>query len=429
MNILYIYNGSQVYTSAVFEHISSFGRYSKHHSYFYHHDGLRDFTADLSPFDALVIHYTVRLPYDQFSPSAVEAIRNFKGLKALFIQDEYDHTKRTWYWIRHLGIKLVFTVVPEPHIASIYPPEEFPGVRFISNLTGYVPEETISYESNVPPSQRKIMFGYRARSLPVKYGQLGFEKIAIGRVVKRYCRRKNIRHDISWQENDRIYGEAWYEFMASCKAMLGSESGSNVFDWNGSLSAQIAGYPRRPLWGREAAIYKDIVAKYEQPGLMNQVSPRIFESIACRSVLVLYEGFYSGVVRENVHFISLKKDGSNLPEVVAKLNDSDFVDKMADRAYRDVIQSGDWSYNKFVRWVDDVVSENFLALKLLPSSTSPEVGDSSFVVTSKALQVDPNIKKRNRFQRLVISLLDFLLGKYRNKAIVSVKSILRFFGL
>lgn len=92
---------------------------------------------------------------------------------------------------------------------------------------------------------------------------------------------------------------------------------------------------------------------------MNQVSPRVFEAIAARTVLVLFEGDYSGVVKPDEHFIPLKKNGSNLPEVFAKLNDAEYVDAMAERAYCDVIGSGRYSYRSFVKMVDEAVEMAF----------------------------------------------------------------------
>jgi spore maturation protein CgeB len=97
---------------------------------------------------------------------------------------------------------------------------------------------------------------------------------------------------------------------------------------------------------------KALVRSKEIDGIMNQVSPRVFEAIAARTVLVLFEGNYSGVVKAGEHFIPLKKDGSNLAEVVSLLQDGAYVDAMAERAYRDVIASGKYSYKSFVDLVD-----------------------------------------------------------------------------
>lgn len=357
MNVLYLYNETQTYTNTVYEHIAAFRRYSVHTTYFCHQDQYREFNVDLERFDAVVIHYSVRLPYDQIAESTAHALGLYTGLKVLFIQDEYDHTCRAWYWIKRLGIQLVFTVVPDSGISRVYPPEEFPGVRFINNLTGYVPEEEEGTGEALPPSKRSLVIGYRGRPLPMRYGQLGQEKVAIGQLVQKYCEAKGIRSDIAWTEEKRIYGPKWYEFVRECRAMLGSESGSNVFDWDGTLAQKIKDYRCANPAADDIAVYEAVVRPHELPGLMNQVSPRIFEAIFARTILVLFEGTYSNVVVPGRHFIPLRKDGSNLDEVFALLENERFVDEMAERAYEEVIASGKYSYSTFVATVDRHLEE------------------------------------------------------------------------
>src|SRR5207248_812275 len=88
----------------------------------------------------------------------------------------------------------------------------------------------------------------------------------------------------------------------------------------------------RHLVGREGEI------------MMNQISPKVFEAIACKTALVLFEGRYSGVLEPGRHFIALKKDFSNVEEVLALLRDDAFLEALAERAYADVIGSGRYSY-------------------------------------------------------------------------------------
>lgn len=368
MNILLLYHSAQTYTNTVFEHVNAFSRFSAHRYFFCHHDGHGPLDVDLSRFDAVVLHYCIRLPYDQVSEQAAHRLIAYPGLKVLFIQDEYDNTHRTWSWIKRLGIGLVFTVVPEQHIGRIYPPEEFPSTRFISNLTGYVPEEVAGTPPPASPSTRGLLVGYRGRPLPIQYGQLGQEKVGIGQLVKAYCERQGMPHDIAWSEQARIYGTQWYEFMASCRSMLGSESGSNVFDWDGRLGQRIATYQADHPGATQDEVYRQIVAPAEMPGVMNQISPRVFEAISLRTVLVLFEGHYSGVVQPWEHYIPLKKDGSNLDEVFGKLQDGEFVDAMAQRAYRDVIQSGRFGYPHFVVMTDREIEAAALLCRSQPVS-------------------------------------------------------------
>jgi hypothetical protein len=92
---------------------------------------------------------------------------------------------------------------------------------------------------------------------------------------------------------------------------------------------------------------------------MNQISPKIFEAIACRTALVLFEGRYSGVLEPGKHFLPLKKDFSNVDEVLAKLHDDTFLEALTERAYQDIIGSGRYTYQAFIGLVDAALERNW----------------------------------------------------------------------
>ncbi|MGH8766539.1 MAG: glycosyltransferase, partial [Burkholderiales bacterium] len=96
-----------------------------------------------------------------------------------------------------------------------------------------------------------------------------------------------------------------------------------------------------------------LIAPHEGGIRMNQVSPKIFEAIACGTALVLFEGEYSDVVKPGQHFIVLKKDFSNVDEVLDALRDDAFISQLTERAYRDVVASGAYSYRRFVEAFDE----------------------------------------------------------------------------
>lgn len=351
-----IYNAGVTYANTILEHLSSFARYSENTVYYYHHDQSQEFDIDLSVFDVVVLHYSyylMRMPHDQPPETNAIKLSEYSGLKMLIIQDEYDHTGHICYWIRQLKIHLVFTLVPTEAMERIFPAEKFPGVHFVPNLTGYVPETIPTDVVFLPASQRNLIVGYRGRELSIRYGKFCREKADIGKAVKSYCVARGIAHDIEWTEESRIYGPSWYQFIASCRAMLGTESGSNVFDWDGTLAAkfEVFGQTRN-----DEEIYRCLIEPLEMDGVMNQISPKVFEAIAMRSALVLFEGRYSGVVEPERHYIPLRKDFGNLDSVFSVLHDGHYVDEMTDRAYREIIQSGKYSYNQFVSMVDKMVS-------------------------------------------------------------------------
>jgi hypothetical protein len=373
MNILFLYNAHQTFTNTVFEHLAAFQKHSRHTVRFCHIEPFSRQSLDLTAFDAICIHYSLRLPFDELSARMVDQIGAFQGARALFIQDEYDHTNRAREWIRRCRFTDIFTLVPRTAIGTVYPADKVGPATFHSVLSGYVPDDLPDGADLPLPSQRQVMIGYRARQLPVRYGALGFDKVNIGRDVRAYCLANNIPHDISWLEHERIYGPEWLAFLGSCRATLGSESGCNVFDWDGDLDRRVAAFRQRHRDATEGDVYDAIIRERELPDLMNQVSPRIFESIAMRSVLVLYEGSYSGVVEAGRHFLALRRDLRNIRDVFRQLDDPVVVDGMAERAYDEVIRPGRFAFSALVAQVDAAIEARVAQMQLTPHASTDAV--------------------------------------------------------
>lgn len=388
--ILIVYAASQTYTATVFEHLDAFRKYSDSECSYVNIDEFNKRNLDLLQFDVVIVHYSVRLPFSQLHKSAIAKMQGYTGLKVLFIQDEYDNTGFSKQIIGEIGFNLVYSVVPERSMEKIYPKNEFPGTRFISCFTGYVPDNLAEEIGlHIKPSKRQLSVAYRGRPLPIWYGKLGEEKVTIGRKVKEYCETRGISCDIAWEESARIYGKDWYKFVSTAKSMLGSESGSNVFDWNGSLRQEIQQYCQQNPAASQADIYQQLVKHREIEGLMNQISPRIFEMAAAKTVMILLEGEYSGVLKPNVHYLSLKKDFSNLGEIFETLSDGQLVDNMVERTFKDIILSGKYSYQNFIKSVDAEFKSAFSrhGIKLLREN--PRLLTANVYITSSPLRAAP----------------------------------------
>lgn len=358
--ILILYDVGSVHVSTIAEHLISFGKYSNHNFFYASASGNAECDLDLSIFDAVIIHYSIRLSItDHLSSKYVEALKKFHGYKMAFIQDEYDGTELARQWIESLSITIVFTCVPAKYLNNVYPKKRFPNVTFVQTLTGYVPLDYLKLRQYIKPMhERKNVIGHRSRHLPYWYGNLGREKYIIAVKMREMCELYSLSNDIEWSDSKRIYGKAWFEFIAENKATLGTESGANVFDEFGLIRQNI----EKDLQMNSLITYEEIFEKHlaEHEGRiakMNQISPRIFESIAVKTVLILFEGVYSEVLLPNVHYIPLKKDFSNIDDIIKKLNDNSFLESMSERAYADIILSGNFSYQKFIMEFDDILQK------------------------------------------------------------------------
>ena len=347
--------------STVRDHIESFDRYS---SYRYHRlSKLGDIpgSINLSRFDAVFVHYSLVACMDQYlSPVSRERIAQFRGLKCIYIQDEYRFVEQSIEAMRKLGVDVLFTCVPEEEIEKVYPEAKLPNVRKINVLTGYVPEALVSKEPDFGKlASRPIDVGYRGRSVPAWLGELGQEKWRIGVRFRDESVGYGLKCDISFREEDRLYGSAWTKFLASCKATLGTESGSSVFDLTGevqkAVDADLMREPTLDFYTLQQRHFQHLEGRIK----LAQISPRCFECAALGTVMILYEGAYSGRLVPGRHYIPLRKDHSNMAEVVETLRDAERMSTLAENAFREVALAPQNSYRHFVKFTDRVMDDAF----------------------------------------------------------------------
>jgi len=313
--------------------------------------------VDLGRFDVIVIHYSLVVAHDQYvSPALRERINASPALKAVFIQDEYRHIDRTIAAFKTIGVDVLFTCVPEPAIGQVYSESRLPNVRKKNVLTGYVDKRLLTRKTK-PFEARSVDVGYRARKVPAWLGDLGQEKWEIGQRFLRESRAFGLICDISYREEERLYGDAWIHFVGNCKAFLGVESGSSVFDFGGVIQGKVdQAVALDPL-----LTYATLKERYfsDADGLINQrqISPRCFEAAALRTLMILYEGSYSNLMEPWRHYVPLAKDHSNMAEVVAALRTPEKVKPIIDRAYYEVACNPENQFSHHAEVVAGVLRE------------------------------------------------------------------------
>lgn len=356
LSILLLCDDDRGHANTILDHVSAFVDYSRHEIHLLNPRGLERMGAlRLEQFDVVIIHYSLCVLYETYLPRVMkEALRRFTGLKVQFIQDDYRWVDGICAVMRDIGIDVLFTLVPPAEISRIWDENRLPGVLKVTTLAGYVPERLVGLMTP-PVEARPIDIGYRGRMLPFWLGRIAQEKAWIAQGVLARSAQHGLRCDIAWREEDRVYGKTWDEFLSSCKATLGTESGATIADFDGSIEAEVRAYLNRKPEADFEEIFDRILHKYEGNVRMNVISPKIFESIALHTTLILFPGDYSGILSPWVHYIPLEKDYSNMAEVAAKLRDGEFLREMTTRAYDDIVASGRYSYRTFIGQFDDLV--------------------------------------------------------------------------
>jgi len=353
LRVLLLADDHPSHASTLLEHIDALKTLSRHDVRVFNPRNQRGSLAlDLREFDVVVIHYSIMILSDHYlAPSFRKRISDFPGLTIQFIQDDYRQVAAMWRRMRELRIDVLFTLVPQREIEKVWPSSELPGVRKVTTFAGFVPAAAADVEVR-PLDYRPLDVSYRGRALPAWLGILGQEKAWIAQGFASRSEAAGLRCDIDWRENARIYGGNWFEFIASSRVTLGTESGATITDFDGTLevraAAWLADHPGAEFWD----VHQAVLAPYENNVRMNVISPRIFEAIALRTGLVLFPGEYSGVLDPDTHYIVLEKDFSNFDEVAAQIRDTPALRRRIETAYDDIVRQGRFGYDVLAESLD-----------------------------------------------------------------------------
>ncbi|HBN21779.1 MAG TPA: hypothetical protein DD412_00885 [Holosporales bacterium] len=343
--------------ATVFDHLDSFKLFSKNE--IKHIDVLKDIINRdiLNGFDLIVIHYSVCLFNDDICfPWLRILLRDFTGKKVCFIQDEYRRVDEIVENLIYIKADLLFTCVPESEIEKVYPSCKLPILKKINVLTGYVPKDLLQLP-DVPYESRQLDVVYRARKVPTWLGRLGQEKWEVADKFSNDAKKDDLKTDISYHEKDRIYGDDWITFLQNSKATLGCESGASIFDFSGEIQQNVESYeaqhPDAPFSKVQELFFADLENKIK----LNQISPRCFEAASLKTLMILYEGDYSGILIPWRHYIPLKKDHSNMEEIVETLSCKKSWQKVVGFAYEEVALNPVYSFEHFISTFDQEVKE------------------------------------------------------------------------
>lgn len=358
--ILLLADPAPGHAGTVLDHIEALSTDSRHYVYVINPLGwaLPD-TIAFDEFDIVVIHYSIAIIHLEYLPTPFRnRIRAFRGPKAIFIQDEYRDVNAYTASMLDLGIDVVFTCVPDDAIDAVYRPLHEAGVEVIPTLPGFVPDALTKHPVR-PLADRSLDIIYRGRSLPYELGELAREKTRIGVGVKRRAEEHGLTVDIEWCEAARIYGPAWPNFISSGRAMLGTESGASIVDFDGHLATEVKAYREATRYADYHEVAETILRPYEGKVVIKTIPPRAFEAICLGTALVLFPGHYSGILTPGRHYIPLEKDFSNIDEVARLLRDLPFLEHLTRVARADIVDSGRYSFATFTRQVDETMARLF----------------------------------------------------------------------
>jgi hypothetical protein len=232
----------------------------------------------------------------------------------------------------------------------LYPKEKTHLKHYFTTLTGFVDEETLKTIENLKKEvvRRDVDLGYRGNQLPSYLGKHGQLKRIIAEKFLDAIKDQSLKIDISIRPQDVFYGADWFRFLLRCRTALGCLGGSGLHDPKGEIRKKVEEYVKE----HPQASFEE-VEEHCFKGLDDQLhifalSPRHFECAMTKTCQVLLEGDYR-IFLPHVDYIEVKKDFSNIDEVIEKIKDRDYCEKIAENAYEHIVLTQKYTYSAFAQ--------------------------------------------------------------------------------
>jgi hypothetical protein len=356
--IVYYYKSEYPIRATSADHLYCFENYAgREHNCFYLNVAVRNVPRYLKEikFDLVIyatLFFSLRWDRQAFKQMLkdVSALRDWGRVKVAMPQDEFLNTDLLSDFIGEFGIDIIFSASSESEWGKIYEGVDFGRVKIEQILTGYLDEKTLKKIKRLAASstERPVDVGYRAWRGAEWLGRHGLLKAQISDVFEKEAPAKGIRVDVSTRPEDTFLGDSWYKFLLRCKYIIGVEGGASILDRDGTVRQKTDAY----IKAHPAASFDEIEANCF-PGLdgslrLFAISPRHLEACATRTCQVLVEGEYNGILTAGRHYIELKRDFSNLEQVLDIIKRDDLRQEITDNAYSDVVGSGLYTYRSFV---------------------------------------------------------------------------------
>ena len=291
-------------------------------------------------FDAIVLLHSVFSNQRNLRRLSSLSLSMCRTPKVFFIGNEYKLMPEKIRFCRHLGIDLLISQSNDSRVLSMYR-------RALSCCVDSVPNtgfDALKFQPQKALKDRRIDVGYRAFEAPLYLGNN--EKAEIADLFILNAQKYGLSIDISFDPEKRFDAHNFAIFLNDCRSQIGTEAGGDYFELTDEIRKKINAY----IISNPSSTWVEIKSKFfdDMPKIvpMRIISGRHVEAAACKTVQILYEGTYSGYFERDEHYICLKKDSTNLPDVVEKLRDDSYCEKITSNAY-DVVMA-ELTYEKLI---------------------------------------------------------------------------------
>jgi hypothetical protein len=287
-------------------------------------------------YDAVVILHSAFSNSCYLRGALFDRVRRISAPKAYFIGNEYKHMPEKMEFAERLGVKLLVTMSANPQVHELY--KKRLRCTVVSIPSGGL--DTRIFYPSVDFFSRPIDIGFRADDEPIYFGHQ--ERRQIADYFQMSAKDLGLRVEIDVGSGKRLEPNEYATFLNKCKAQIATEGGSDHLELSDNIRKYVMHHPGATLGELRRRYFNN------NHGLISgrMMSGRHVEAAGTKTLQILFEGYYNGYFKPDVHYIPLKKDFSNIDEAIAKFRDQSYCHKIIENAYEMAIK--ELTYEKLI---------------------------------------------------------------------------------
>jgi len=299
-------------------------------------------------YDLIILLHSTNSNMDYVSPLLKKALQYRKGKLLIFIGNEYKLIPEKLDMVHEIAADFVASQLPQDRADWLY---DECSAKTLSVPHALNPDVFFSRE---PLSRRKIDIGERSAEYPWYIGDVDRNKIPDLLIqIMDYGFKVDCSHD----DAKRFDRQGWAKFLSSCVATVTTEAGTSFLEKDDRTRLAVNKYVNENPSCTFADVYKLFFEHYSNAVSGKIISPRHFDAVGTKTCLIMFPGRFNDILKPDEHYISLQPDLSNLGDVVEKLKDESFLQKMVDKTHEYILDAH--THNRRMQTLMSIVKNSF----------------------------------------------------------------------
>jgi hypothetical protein len=261
---------------------------------------------------------------------SVNSINKRIGKLVIFVGNEYDLMSDKIAFINSTEPDFICSQLPIEGAKSVYSDCKLTEVLEMPHALN----PAIYSPPTLPNRHRSIDIGFRGAQHPLFIGDIERHKVL--RYLQKICSSLELRCDIRYKILHRL---EWRDYLSNCNSIVGAESGSYYLERTGAVINSAKKFTIAHPEINFDKVYSLFFEGLPKNEYTKCISSRHFEPIGTKTCQLLVEGKYNNILQSDIHYIRIKKDLSNIDDVIARLKDEHYRTQMVEKTYEYVMDA------------------------------------------------------------------------------------------